>query len=240
MQLKKLPVENLFSKISGSNLEVSSIDKENISPVIDLGIKFPTANHPRKEEFLQEKFLEKSWNISFFHLEQHINYGPLSSYKIWIFLKNMYANLSDIEKTKKNFMIVDISSDVYYQPDAIFEILSEEYGKKEKKDGLTEQMPLKIKENMSSEINGIFKMPSNLFCRPLFPPSMSKFNPAIIIGNHQNLDFQPLLRKNSESSSNTGSNGLSTKYSSLKSNENVIVGLKPKNKRRDSNRSYDA
>jgi hypothetical protein len=239
VQLKKLPVENLFSD-SGCYLETSSIDKENILPMIDLGIKFPSANHPRKEEFLQEKFLEKSWNISFFYLEKHINYGPLSSYKIWIFLKNMYANLSDTEKTKKNFMIVDISSDVYYQPDAIYEILSEEYGKKEKKDVLTEQMPFKIQENASSEMKGIFKMPSNLLSRPLFPASMSKFNPGKINGNHQNLDFELQVRKNSESSSNTGSNGLSTKYSSLKSNENVIVGLKPKKKRRDPSRGYDA
>jgi hypothetical protein len=232
--LKSLPVEKLFSETSDCNLGISTLEKENIAPSLDLGFKFPSSNHPRKEEFLQEKFVDKSWKISFFHLEQHIYYGPLSSYKIWIFLKNMYSNISEIEKRKKNFMIVDISSDVYFQPDAIYEILSEEYEKNAKKETLTEEIPFKIKGNASSQL------PSQNLFRQLLPVSISKYNSCMLEEKKELIDFQLQIRKNSNSSSNSGSNGLSTKYSSVKSNENILVGLKPTRYRRDPKKSLDA
>jgi hypothetical protein len=228
VQVKNLSVENLFSE----NSDLEFISKKQIStPAFgDIKINFPSVNHPKKEEFLLEKLSEKSWNISFFHLDQHINYGPLTSFKIFVFLKNMYSNLSLSEKNRKNFMIVDMTNDVYFQPDTLYEILVEEFEKK--KEFIAEEKILRIKQNFEPGFNIPTNSKIQNILRPLVPGVYDKFN-SKSNGEEKSSLIEINIRKNSNVSSGSNiSNGLSTKYSSARSDENIIVGLDPKKIRR--------
>ncbi len=73
--------------------------------------------------------MKKTWYVSFFNEKdsQYIFYGPHTTEKIYIFLKNMYVNLPQLEKDKKNFLVVDIMWDIHFQPDTLFEILTDEF-----------------------------------------------------------------------------------------------------------------
>ena len=111
----KLHVENFTpfeeeKKISVENV-VSSEDKENQTP-----------NISSQNEF--ENFSDKSWSLSFNHEGNVITYGPINSLKVYIFLKNIYSILPQPEKTKRNFMVIDLNLDVHFQPDSLFEILN--------------------------------------------------------------------------------------------------------------------
>jgi hypothetical protein len=97
--------------------KISSFDFSQVKPVT-------------KEEFLMNDIFEKIWFLSFFHNGKFINYGPMNTSKIFLFLKNFYSSLPQIEKEKKNFMVVDSSCDVHFQPESLFEILTAEYDKK--------------------------------------------------------------------------------------------------------------
>jgi hypothetical protein len=196
-------------------------------------LTFPSSNHPKKEEFLNEGLLNNSWNISFYQMEQHVSYGPLTSDKILIFLKNMYATLSPEEKSKKNFMIVDIVNDVYYQPDTLFEILSEQFQKKKAKLSVDKLFDIKLIPQ------SVLNFPTQKLIRPLLPSGLSKYN---MINNDKlaekpsiSIDLQ--IRKNSNVSS--GSNCLSTKYSSIRSEESCVVGLNPKKKKTQKKKSNE-
>ena len=131
----------------------------------------------------------------------------------------MYANLSPEEKIKKNFMIVDIANDVYFQPDTLYEILSEEFLKKKAK--LSVDKLFDIKQIPLPMLN----FPTQKFIRPLLPSVLSKYN----IINYDKHIGNPSMwmeiqgRKNSNVSS--GSNTASTKNSSTKSGDNFIVGM---------------
>jgi hypothetical protein len=209
-------VENLFSE------EISLNENKKISTEINFNITLPSSNHPKKEDFISEGLSGNSWNISFFHMEQHVSYGPLSSDKILVFLKNMYATLSPEEKSMKNFMIVDIANDVYFQPDTLYEILSEEFTKKKAKLSVEKEKLIEIKHIPQPELD----FPSGKFIRPLVPSVLSKYN---CINNDKQIGkpgMELQMRKNSNLSSS--SNCASTKHSSTKSTENSIVGLDSK------------
>lgn len=244
VQVKKISVDNLFSekeilddsKINSAN---DDIERRITTTKIDISFpssSFPSANHPKKEDFFQEKLSEKTWNISFFHINQHINYGPLSSYKIYVFLKNMYADLSAIEKNRKNFMIVDIANDVYFQPDTLYEILNEEFGKKM-------NLNSDDKMNQNIKLDSILKFSSNSknILRPLLPNVSHKFNSDIDYLDKKKSHL--IERKNSNASSSSCSNmsnafSISTKYSSGRSDENIIVGLEAKKLRRGNRKNF--
>jgi hypothetical protein len=84
----------------------------------------------RKNQEFMSDLLEKTWVISFFHEDNYINYGPITSGKVYLFLKNMYLPLLSNQKERKNFMIVDYLSDIHFQPDSLLELLHYEFSKK--------------------------------------------------------------------------------------------------------------
>jgi hypothetical protein len=252
VQVKTLSVENLFTEKEENIFKIPN-DKEKGSAgsLSEIKLDFPgvSANHPKKEDFFQEKFTEKTWNISFFHMNQHIVYGPLGAFKIYIFLKNMYTNLSSAEKTRKNFMIVDIANDVYYQPDTLYEILYEEFEKK--KTGAivnsTTNSHISSHNNIQSITQPVFNYNANDYSnhvlRPVFPGHSHKFNTVNLNLFEKNSD---IIRKNSGVSSTTGSNksnGITessrySKYSTGRNKENVIVGLDVKRMRKGKRKSF--
>lgn len=79
--------------------------------------------------------MKKLWYVSFFNEKdsQYIFYGPHTTEKIYIFLKNMYVNLPQTDRDKKNFLVVDCLNDIHFQPDTLFEILSEEFANNKQK-----------------------------------------------------------------------------------------------------------
>lgn len=106
--------ENSTQKISD---QIPSYDFSQVKPLT-------------KEEFLMSDIFEKVWFLSFFHNGKFINYGPMNTSKIFLFLKNFYSPLPQSEKEKKNFMVVDSSTDIHFQPESLYEILFCEYKKK--------------------------------------------------------------------------------------------------------------
>ncbi len=73
--------------------------------------------------------MKKTWYVSYYNekFSQYIYYGPHTTEKIYLFLKNMYINLPQAEKDKKNFLVVDMTWDIHFQPDTLFEILTDEF-----------------------------------------------------------------------------------------------------------------
>ena len=59
----------------------------------------------------KQDILSKTWYISYFKDTQFIYYGPLSTKRVYIFLKNMYVNLPN-ENDKKNQFATDRKSDI--------------------------------------------------------------------------------------------------------------------------------
>lgn len=108
------------------NHENSTQEKSGQIPSYDFSQVKPLT----KEEFLMSDIFEKVWFLSFFHNGKFINYGPMNTSKIFLFLKNFYTPLPQSEKEKKNFMVVDSSSDIHFQPESLYEILFGEYKKK--------------------------------------------------------------------------------------------------------------
>lgn len=121
------------SQLKCSGLRVQTLSMDSLFDGTDM-VEVPDKNPPtstllKKEEVLMNDILEKTWFISFFHEGKFINYGPMNTYKVYMFLQNMYGLLPQAEKEKKNFMVVDFVCDVHFQPDMLLEILSEEFDK---------------------------------------------------------------------------------------------------------------
>ena len=68
----------------------------------------------------------KVWNMKLVHENITCQYGPYSSKVIFQFLKNYYMPLNQQEQKKMNLLISDIMYDIYYQPDALYQMLQVE------------------------------------------------------------------------------------------------------------------
>lgn len=58
-------------------------------------------------------------------------YGPFNSEKIYGFLKGSYISLPPEEQRKSGLLIIDVLSDVHYQPETLFMELKNEFEKKQ-------------------------------------------------------------------------------------------------------------
>lgn len=116
--VKKLEVispEKLFSQ-SFDYLSINKSDQE-----------------PKEDRLLpmnKDNILEKNWVISSIVMEKVFNYGPINSFKLFSFLREMYSKMSEEEKEKKRFLIVDTACDIHYQPETVYEMLKEDYDRK--------------------------------------------------------------------------------------------------------------
>jgi hypothetical protein len=119
LETKKISVESLFSDDKlGENSKSEWVSSYNINERKIL---------LSKEEFIMNDMIQKVWVLSFHHNGNFMNYGPISTFRVFLFLKNVYLNLPQIEKDKKNFMVVDFCNDVHYQPDNLYEILKTDF-----------------------------------------------------------------------------------------------------------------
>jgi len=119
----------------------------------------------------------------------------------------------------KNFMIVDIANDVYFQPDTLYEILSEEFTKKKAKLSVEKEKLFEMKQIPQSELD----FPIGQFIRPLAPSFLSKYNCI----DYDKQIGKPVIELQKRKSSNVSASSdcASTKPSSTKSSENFIVGM---------------
>jgi len=78
---------------------------------------------------LEESFLDKDWVVSFYSEDNNYKYGPISSFRMYLFLQNMYICLPEQDRLKKNILIADYLLDVHFLPDTLYELLSQEFGK---------------------------------------------------------------------------------------------------------------
>jgi hypothetical protein len=85
------------------------------------------------DDGLRKDLLNKTWYISMAKSSQYIYYGPITTKRVYIFLKNLYVNLPT-DNEKKNFLVVDCERDIHFNPDTLYEILSEVIQKKDAED----------------------------------------------------------------------------------------------------------
>jgi hypothetical protein len=140
MKIEKMAIEALFE---GATSKGYLETKESNTQILGT----------TKEEFKFNDLIEKTWFISFFHNEKYINYGPMNTYKVFMFLKNMYLQLPKFEKEKKNFMVVDFVCDVHFQPDTLYEILTAEFENIKKKNVDSARMLLRLPETNKNTLN---------------------------------------------------------------------------------------
>ena len=88
-------------------------NSKTFKPKINL---FPSTPFTLKENYdyssnsalLPIDILTKNWFLSFTSLEnEEINYGPLSSYKVFLFLQN-FLSLNSENKNNNNLLIIDL------------------------------------------------------------------------------------------------------------------------------------
>lgn len=65
--------------------------------------------------------MQKTWKIKMLKDNQSVESGPFNSYKIKSFLYFGYMKLSEEEKKKRKFMLIDVESDVHYLPETVIE-----------------------------------------------------------------------------------------------------------------------
>lgn len=119
--MKTISVESLFedNKIQTKTNWVTNDEALNSD--------FSKLKSLKKEDFILNDLAHKEWVLSFYHNGSFMNYGPINTVRVFLFLKNVYLNLPKSEKDKKNFMVVDYLCDVYFQPDNLYEILKTEF-----------------------------------------------------------------------------------------------------------------
>ena len=83
----------------------------------------------REEKFPLNDMINKSWTVSLSHYNKTLSYGPMNTFKLYTFLKNVYSKMPSEEKDKKTIMIVDVLQDVHYQPENLLQLLDDEYKK---------------------------------------------------------------------------------------------------------------
>ena len=81
----------------------------------------------------ENNLFDKIWNLKFFYEEKEFDYGPYNSNYKYEFIKNYYYGLNKHEKNNYNLLIIDFMSDIYYKPDALYQMFENELKNKEKK-----------------------------------------------------------------------------------------------------------
>ncbi len=127
------PIVPLVLKENQLELKVvKSISADNLFNDTDTDTNTDAENEENKDKsdkrdsfpITSNSLLQKSWYISVFINQNFFNYGPLNTYKLYMFLKDMYSKLP--EDKKKNYMIVDIEFDIFYEPQILYEDLTEQ------------------------------------------------------------------------------------------------------------------
>lgn len=114
-----------------------------VSSMIKLDLK---PNEPKNVEMVFAGLTKKSWLVTYCHLNEVLNYGPMDSMKVYYFLKNVYNGMKPADKEKKSIMIVDTKYDVHYQPETLFQFLEEEYNHQAKEGDYEENLMKEMKK----------------------------------------------------------------------------------------------
>jgi hypothetical protein len=117
-------------------------------------------------EFIDDKakkdLLNKTWYVSLFKDNQYVYYGPLSSKKVYFFLKNVYIKLKS-ETERKNFLIVDYERDIHFQPDTLYELLTESISLKSIEDEEVSYLKNLEAAKKKKELNGQYYLYSESY-----------------------------------------------------------------------------
>jgi hypothetical protein len=106
----------LISKLNKRNKKFIESDDNVLNDKLEEGEK----------DFMINDLANKVWNMKLVHENITSQYGPYSSKVIFQFLKNYYMPLNQQEQKKMNLLISDIMYDIYYQPDALYQMLQVE------------------------------------------------------------------------------------------------------------------
>jgi hypothetical protein len=82
-----------------------------------------------EKDFMMTDLINKIWSMKLLNDNMICQYGPYSSKVMFQFLKNYYIPLNPQEQKKMNLLITDIMQDIYYQPDTLYQMLQDIFGK---------------------------------------------------------------------------------------------------------------
>jgi len=201
-----IPNEELLNS-QGFKLEPISITK--------LFSKFP-------EQMQTDNVLEKTWLISFFHEGKFVDYGPMNTYKVFMFLKNTYEILPQKDKDKKNFMVVDVLWDIYYQPDTLLELISEEFEKIKKTSVDLSRSPILNMPSSSSSLVQIASENTNVDIKPDFL-FLKKLEGIRSIQSH--FDYSQKENKSLLSNFQNSWQRSSNKFSDIENNKDLFARI---------------
>ena len=74
---------------------------------------------------------EKIWIVTLINENKKSEYGPMNSMKVYLFIKDVYMNMSREEKEKNILMIKDMEYDIHYHPETVMEYFAQAYEKKQ-------------------------------------------------------------------------------------------------------------
>ena len=112
---------------------ISRLNKKNKNKNVAKNVK-TTEDGPKLKEkveegekdFMMNDLVNKVWTMKLFHENMTCQYGPYSSKVTYQFLKYYYMPLNQNEQKKMNLLVSDIMYDIYYQPDALYQMLQVE------------------------------------------------------------------------------------------------------------------
>ena len=108
------------------------------------------------EKEIFSKFLNKSFSIEIVNNKKELYYGPFSIEKIYDFLNEIYASMTEKEKKNYQITIVDLSVNIRYLPQQIYFKLKEEINNEKDYRNIQEENNLNVKVsgiNSASEKN---------------------------------------------------------------------------------------
>ena len=80
---------------------------------------------------LNEKVSAKYWLRKMINENKKSEYGPMNSMKVYLFIKDVYMNMSREEKEKNILMIKDLEYDIHYHPETLMKYFAQAYEKKQ-------------------------------------------------------------------------------------------------------------
>ena len=74
---------------------------------------------------------EKIWIVTLINENKKSEYEPMNSMKVYLFIKDVYMNMSREEKEKNILMIKDMEYDIHYHPETLMKYFAQAYEKKQ-------------------------------------------------------------------------------------------------------------
>lgn len=104
------------AELQGGGVKIQNVSME---------VLFRNEEDEKENPLYMHDILNKTWIISYYINQKTINYDPITTKEVYVFLKNMYSKLSSFEKEKGKFLVLDVVGDCYFHPETLYEMLKE-------------------------------------------------------------------------------------------------------------------